>query len=425
MGWLSNLFNKQTEKVNNSSYAEVLNGYSPIFSQFGNNIYASDVVQQAIMCIASEMKKLKPTHIKDNGQDVISVKGDIQNILNRPNPLMTTSDFLEKITWLLFLNYNAFIIPTYYEWTDETGKYNRRYDGLYPIQPSQVDFIEDASGKLYVKFRFNNGQEYTIRYSDVIHLKYRYSVNQYMGGNEAGQPDNEALLKTLNLNHQLLEGVSSAMKSSFAINGVVKYNTMLDEGKTEQALKELESKLKKSESGFLPLDLKAEFIPIKKELQLVDATTLKFIDEKILRQFGVPLNILTGDYNKSQYEAFYQKTLEPLIISFSQEFTKVLFTDREQGFGNKIQFYPKDLIFMSVDQTLQMVTLLSNTGSLYENEKRVAFGLRPLPELEGKRYMSLNWVDMDIANEYQTGRLSGDNGGANNGSDESNESLQF
>ena len=85
-----------------------------------------------------------------------------------------------------------------------------------------------------------------------------------MGGNEAGQPDNEALLKTLNLNHQLLEGVSSAMKSSFAINGVVKYNTMLDEGKTEQALKELESKLKKSESGFLPLDLKAEFIPIKK-----------------------------------------------------------------------------------------------------------------------------------------------------------------
>lgn len=80
---------------------------------------------------------------------------------------------------------------------------------------------------------------------------------------------------------------------------------------------------------------------------------------------------------------------------------------------------------MSVDQTLQMVTLLSNTGSLYENEKRVAFGLRPLPELEGKRYMSLNWVDMDIANEYQTGRLSGDNGGANNGSDESNESLQF
>lgn len=424
MGWLSNLFKKQDENVNNSTYAEVMNGYRPLFSQFGQNIYASDVVQQAIMCIVQEMKKLKPTHIVEKGQDVTTVTGDIQNILNRPNQLMTTSDFLEKITWLLFLNYNAFIIPTYYEWVDEKGNYKRKYDGLYPIQPNQVDFIEDASGRLFVKFRFSNTKEYTIKYSDVIHLKYRYSVNEYMGGNEAGQPDNEALLKTLKLNHQLLEGVSSAMKSSFAINGVVKYNTMLDDGKTEQALKELEAKLKKSESGFLPLDLKAEFMPIKKELQMVDATTLKFIDEKILRQFGVPLPILTGDYTKAQYEAFYQKTLEPLIISFSQEFTKILFTDREQGFGNKIQFYPKDLIFMSIDQTIEMVTLLGNTGALYENEKRVAFGLKPLPELEGKRYMSLNWVDMEIANDYQTGKLSSNNGGDTNVTDtNSNQSL--
>ena len=123
--------------------------------------------------------------------------------------------------------------------------------------------------------------------------------------------------------------------------------------------------------------------------------------------FGVPLNILTGDYTKEQYEAFYQKTLEPLIISFSQAFTKTLFTDGELSHHNKIMFYPKELIFMSVEQTLEMITLLSNTGALYENEKRVALGLRPLPELEGKRYMSLNWIDANNANTYQVG--GGDN----------------
>ena len=417
MGWLSDLFKK--ENPTQTKYAEVMSGYAPIFSQFGTNIYASDVVQQAINCIVQEMKKLAPEHdIKKDG-DVIPVNKDLQRVLNNPNPLMTTSDFLEKVTWLLFLNYNVFIVPTYYEWKDKNGILQRRYDGLYPIQPAQVDFIEDASGRLYVKFRFNNGQEYTVKYSDIIHIKKNYSVNQYMGGNENGQPDNSALLKTLDINHQLLQGVASAMKSTFAINGVVKYNTMLDEGKTEAALKELETKLKKSESGFLPLDLKAEYIPIKKEIQLVDEGTLKFIDEKILRHFGVPLSILTGDYTKEQYEAFYQKTLEPLIISFSQAFTKTLFTDGELSHHNKVMFYPKDLIFMSVDQTIQMVTLLSNTGALYENEKRVAFGLRPLPELEGKRFISLNWVDVDIANQYQTGIT----GGGNSGADESNESL--
>ena len=178
---------------------------------------------------------------------------------------------------------------------------------------------------------------------------------------------------------------------------------MLDDGKTEQALRELEGKLQRSESGFLPIDIKADFIPMEHKSELVEPGTLKFIDEKILRNWGVPLSILTGDYNKSQYAAFYQKTLEPLIIAISQAFTKKLFTEREKAFGNQVKLYPKDLIFMTVDQTIEMVTLLANTGALYENEKRTAFGLRPLPELEGKRFMSLNWIDANNAAAYQVG----------------------
>ena len=58
---------------------------------------------------------------------------------------------------------------------------------------------------------------------------------------------------------------------------------------------------------------------------------------------------------------------------------------------------------MSVDQTLEMVRLLGDSGSLYENEKRVAFGLKPLPELEGIRMQSLNYVNVDIATQYQVG----------------------
>lgn len=404
MGWLDKALNTIGRKINNARYAKVLNGYAPIFTQFGTNIYASDVVQQAVMCIVQEIKKLRPEHIRrKEDSDVVPVNGTLQKVLNNPNPHMTTSDFLEKVTWQLFLNYNAFIIPTY---TIQNGK--KVYDGLYPIQPTQVDFIEDVTGEMYVTFHFGNGEKYTIQYTEVIHLKYRYSVNPLMGGNEAGQPDNEALLKTLQLNQNLLKGVDGAVRSSFAVNGVVKYNTMMDKDKnTEQAMKELEDKLRKSESGFLPLDLKADFMPIKKDIKLVDADTLKFIDEKILRQFGVPLPILIGDYTKEQYEAFYQKTLEPLIISFSQAFTKILFTENEKGHGNEIQFYPKELIFMNTEQTLEMIRLLGDSGALLENEKRVALGMRPLKALEGVRKQSLNYVDVEHAAAYQMAKALG------------------
>ena len=398
MGWLDKLKRKPPKSQN---FAQQLNGYVPIFSQFGTNIYASDVVQQAVKCIVDEMKKLNPTHIRYRGNDPVPVTGNVQTVLNNPNPLMTTSEFLEKTMWLLLLNYNAFILPTYYIYTDTDGKEKKYYTGLYPLKPTMITFIEDTSGRLFTKMTFENNFETTIPYDDVIHIRYNYSVNEYMGGDNTGQPDHKPLLDTLQLNQTLLEGIAKAMKASYAINGVVKYNSMLDDGKTEKAIKELEAKLKNSESGFLPLDLKSEFTPLERSTQLVDEPTLKFIDEKILRNWGVPLAILTGDYTKTQYEAFYQKTLEPLIISISQAFTKKLFTDRERSFGNLIKLYPKDLIFMTVDQTLEMVNMLAQTGGLYENEKRTAFGLRPLPELEGKRYMSLNWVDVDIANQYQ------------------------
>lgn len=223
-----------------------------------------------------------------------------------------------------------------------------------------------------------------------------------------GQPDHTALLGTLELNNQLLQGIAKAMNASYAVNGIVKYNTLLDDGKTERALKELENKLRNSESGFLPLDIKADFTPIEHKSELVDDRTLRFIDEKILRNWGVPLPILTGDYNKEQYAAFYQKVLEPIIIAVSQAFTKKMFTTRERAFGNKIELYPKDLIFMTMSQTLEMINILAPTGALYENEKRAALGLRPMPELEGKRYMSLNWVEADKAAQYQLGKINVD-----------------
>ena len=115
------------------------------------------------------------------------------------------------------------------------------------------------------------------------------------------------------------------------------------------------------------------------------------------------LAIITADFSADQYEAFYQKTLEPLIISLGQAFTKVLFTKREKGFRNEVVFYANKLEFMTKSQILEMIRLLGDHGSLFENEARTALGLRPLKELKGIRMQSLNYVNVDDAKKYQVG----------------------
>lgn len=394
MGLFSWIGKNKKEDNKNLGRVKGLDWLSPLYSQFGSDIYASDVVQQAINCIVREMKKLSPQHVQTKGENyMLAVNDDVQAVLDNPNELMTTTDLIEKIIWQLFFNYNAFVLPVF-----ENGK----LVALFPLQPQQVDFLQDASENYFVKFTFANGYKDTIKYSDLIHIRYNYSVSEFMGGNKNGQPDHKALLKSLELNEELLQGVSKAMKSSFAINGVVKYNTMIDGEKTEKALERLTAALKKNESGFMPLDMKAEFIPFNRQVNLVDEKTLKFIDEKILRHFGVPLCILTGDYTKAQYEAFYQKTIEPIIVTMSQAFTKAIFSKRESnGFGHKIVFNQKLLNFMTMNEKIQWLTLASNCGAITINEMRAIIGYAPYDdeELGNTPVMSKNFGDAGVVKD--------------------------
>ena len=101
--------------MNKYGYARTFSGRDPIFSQFGEDVYASDIVQNVISCIVEEMTKLNPLHVKSKGNEREPVNDSIQWILKNPNELMTKSDFISKIMWNLFLNYNSIIYPTYVE----------------------------------------------------------------------------------------------------------------------------------------------------------------------------------------------------------------------------------------------------------------------------------------------------------------------
>lgn len=402
------------EKHNNHTFAKMMNGYTPIFSQFGENIYASDVVQQCVKCITDEIKKVQIKHIKE--PELIEQNSTLNRILKHPNEIMTQTEFIEKVIWNLYFNYNSFIIPTYRK---VDGK--KIYTGLYPIKPTNVTFLEDvATGKLYVQFQFENGYKAPeIPYEDVIHLRLNFSLNDYMGGDVNGQPDNSALLQTLEINNTLMEGVKEVVQTSFNIFGVVKYNTMMDDDKTAAAIEELENKIKSKKSGFLGLDIKSEYTPITRDLKLVDKDTMEFIDKKILRNFGVSAAILNGDYTKSQYEAFYQKVIEVILIQISQEFTFKLFTEAERSHGNKIECYPEDLVFLTTDQKIAVVKEVGGRGALTNNQILKMFGMPPY-EGGDVRYMSLNYADVQIANQYQLNNAKANNnndGGEDNASE--------
>lgn len=386
--------NNKNKNKDDYMYMDMLSGEIPIYSQYGNNIFASDVVQQSISCIVQEIIKLNPMHVIMNGTQAVPKDDNIQNILRNPNKLMTGSELLEKTTWQLFLNKNSFIYPMFDD--------KERLIGLYPLNPDEVTFLKTLNNDIYVKFHFPNNTEETLPYDKIIHERLDFSVNDLMGGDAQGQPNSEAILETVKLNDTLLKGVAKAMKANFAVNGILEYHGLIDDEKMQKRIDAFNAKIARNEAGIIPLDMEVNYSPIKKDFSFIDEKLLRFIDEKVLRNFGVPLSILTGDYTKPQYEAFYQKTIEPLVKKKSEAYTKGIFSQTEiNGYKHRINFYTKDLTFMSMQETIEWGQFLGNIGGASLNEIRGFVGLAPLAELDGVIKQSLNYVDVDIAQKYQ------------------------
>ncbi|ADZ83578.1 phage portal protein [Cellulosilyticum lentocellum] len=392
----------QSEKSVLKRYAQMMNGYSPVFSQFGDDIYASDIVQNAIRALMTEMSKLDPKHIRngdDNSQSIVN--SSINRLLKYgPNPLMTTSDFLEKITYLREMKKNVFIYPTYREIPIKGGFVRREYTGLYPLNPIQVDFLEDAAGILFIKFYFNNGEDYTLKYSDIIHWRKDFGANEFMGGDETGKANNNALLKLLKTNDVVIQSLEKGIKAGLTIRGILKIQTMLADGKQKEEREKFEKKLNEASSGILEIDLKNDFIPLNLNPKIIDKDTMEFIDKKILNNYGVSIAIINGDFTEEQYQSFYEKTLEPMIKSLGRAFSKTLFTDRELDVGNEIIFYAQGLVFTNMANKIAAVDVLSSRGTLTDNQILSIFGYPPFPGGD-IRHMSLNFINREIADQYQ------------------------
>lgn len=391
------IFGKEPQQLTNETQFKFMNGFTPVFSDFGEDPYTSDVVRSAIHVIASNAAKLKPKHVRRLNADVKHVKSPVEKLLSvRPNEFMSAYDFIYKVITQRELFNNAFV---YIKWDQYTGEVK----GFYPVDISNMELVE-AQGILFVKFQFPNGQKLTAPYSDFVHLRKFYNRNDMFGESNA-----KALLPTLDLIHTTDEGISNAVKSSAFLRGLLKFtNSML---KPEDIKKQRDAFVSdymdvSNNGGIAALDAKAEYQELKNDPKMVDDKQMTTIEEKVYKYFNVNKNIVMSNYTEDQWNAFYENVLEPIAIQLSLEFTSKLFTDRAQGHGNEIIFEANRLQYASNTTKISMVRDLMPLGILSKNEGREIFNLSAI-EGGDEFVQTLNVVNAAKADEYQVGKPKG------------------
>lgn len=386
----SKIFGNEPKQLKNETQFKFMNGFTPVFSDFGEDPYTSDVVRSAIHVIASNAAKLKPKHIRRVNQNVQHVNGHIEKLLTvRPNEFMSAYDFIYKVVTQRELYNNAFI---YIKW-DNYGQVT----GFYPVDLSSMELVE-AQNILFVKFQFPNSQKFTAPYSDFIHLRKFFNRNDMFG-----ESNGKALLPTLDLIHTTDEGITNAVKSSAFLRGLIKFsNAMI---KPDDIKKQRDAFVQdyldiSNNGGIAALDAKAEYQELKNDPKMVDDKQMLAIEEKVHKYFNVNKKIIMSNYTEDEWNAFYENVIEPISLQLSLEFSSKLFSDRAQGFGNEIIFEANRLQYASNTTKVSMIRDIMPLGILSKNEAREIFNLSPIEG--GDQYIqTLNVVNAAIADQYQ------------------------
>ena len=371
------------------------------------NIYESDAINNPIDRIATEVSKARVRSIVEKEGQVKFQDDDISRLFAyHPNPLQTTSDFLNALVWMRAKYANVFVYPQFTWVTDKLGQKHKRFEAFWILKPIEFEVGTDESGNVWqIKFILTTGEEYILNYSDVIHLKWRRGTNLFRGGgNDFGYPETNDVTKSVNALNSTIEGLPKAITSSLQVKGVYNVKSLLERARMDEQRDNFEKHILDSNMGMIVTDLGGEFTPVNMQSPTIPEGLTKFMKESVTQRFGVSEEILNGDYTADQYDAFFKLCVEPFMTDFEQEMTEKCFTKREKEIGHKIRGYYNTLRYMSVNQKQEMSKIAFNTALMDINGVLDMFGLDPI-EGGDRRLQSLNYVNAQNVDQYQADRV--------------------
>lgn len=368
MGILSNL-RERFQSSKGFSRIKLVSEYGEGFYEWDGKLYQSDIVRSCIRPKTQAIGKIHGRHFKNTGKKLlINSVPYIKFLLEEPNPYMTGQVFQEKMANMLALNGNAFALII----RDDNGLPCE----LYPINATAADAIYGES-ELMIRFWLKNGSQSTFAYSDIIHLRRDFYDNDIFGSNQVAP-----IMDVMNVIKTLDTGIIKAVKNSSVVKWLLIAKSAL---RPEDLKKNVEDFVK----NYLSVEnetMGAAGIDAKFEAKQVEPTDVMpesgLTDSQINRvycYFNTNEKIIQSAYNEDEWNSYYESEIEPVVLQFSEEYTRKIFSRRERSCGNEIIFEAINLKCASTTTKLSFQAMVDR-GAMTINEWR---SINNLPPVDG------------------------------------------
>ncbi len=389
------IFGNKVQNMVNETTLKLLSGYNATYTDISENIEDNIIARECINTIATHCAKMMPKHYQQNGELKNHISGQINYIISvKPNPFMTTYDFIYKAVSLLLAQNNEYI----YIDIDESGFLR----GLYPLNPLFCTLVE-YENEVWLKFQFIDGNTYYVKYSRIIHLRNFYNKHDFYGDT------NQVLNKAIETQTVAEDGIKNAIKISASLRGVLKASNAILKDKDIKNMKdEFVKSLLESTDGIGSLDARMDFKEINLNPVLLEKEQFEMVNGNIYGYFMISENIIKSKYTADEWNAFYESVLEPRAIQMGQAFTNAIFSEKAIKDGHRIEFSVNRIKYAKTETKITLIKEAGALGLITVDEGREILDLPAIGGEEGKkRLQTLNVINANLADKYQGGKKDG------------------
>lgn len=351
---------KKAENEKQSTF-RMLNGYTPKFTTWGGEIYESELIRSAINARATHISKLR-VDLQGSARPALQSK-----LLKAPNQFQTWSQFLYRVSTILDIHNTAFIVPVYDKYGEPSG--------IFCPLPHKTEIVQYGT-KPYLVYTFGWNER------AAIELEYCGILTKFQYKSDFFGESNHSLFPTMDLIHIQNQGIEEGVKSAATYRFWAQVNNFSkadDLAKERQRFSE-ENFSKDSQGGGLLLfpNTYQNINQVKSDPFVVQADEMKLIKDNVYQYFMVNEDVLTNKAFGDAWSAFYEGAIEPFSIQFSEVLTKMLFTLREQGNGNRLMLTANRLQYMSNKDKLDVSSQLLDRGIISINDAREIWNMPPV-----------------------------------------------
>ena len=374
MGAFDFLFKRPKVAKQVNGYFQMLDGYTPIFSSYDGGVYEMELTRSCIHTFANHCSKLQPNV---EGADSRGLKAMLDG---RPNPFMTSAQFVYKVATIYDAKNTCFIAPVLDEFD--------RLVGYYPVNPAQTEII-DVKGEPWLRYRFNTGEW------AAIELHRCGVVSKYLYNSDIMGEDNRALQPTLQLLNTQNQGIAEGIKNSASfrfmatVNNFAKAKDLANERKTWVA------ENLGSDAGGLALfpNTYTNVQQIQSTAKIVDPEQMNLIQTRVLNYFGCNEEVLQNKTVGDAWSAYYEGKIEPFALQLSQAMTVMTYTAQERKRGNAILWSANRLQYMTNADKLQVSSQMFDRAILSINDVMDVWNLPHVPDGD-KRYIRKEYTEI-------------------------------